>query len=86
MFTLNIDTDNAAFQDGDGNAEIARILRDLAERFDISGRTTDNGTVRDTNGNTVGAYVVDMADGIGAIDCANCGHVTVLTDAIRSMR
>ena len=53
---ITIDTVNAAFSDeeDDGNtpgAEVARILRELAKKF-------DNGfipqTVKDANGNTVG--------------------------------
>lgn len=55
MFTLNIETSNAAFQDDAAHHEIARILRDLAERFDNG---VDSGTVKDTNGNTVGSFAL----------------------------
>jgi hypothetical protein len=55
MFTLTINTDNAAFVD---NAdELADILRDMAHRLDhefIS--LPDTGRLRDSNGNTVGTW------------------------------
>jgi hypothetical protein len=63
MFALAIKTDNAAFA-GDGSNdfaerqqcerdEVARILRDVAEKLD---QGTDAGPVRDINGNTVGSW------------------------------
>jgi hypothetical protein len=65
-FTLIINLDNAAFyseradhhdlRDGD---EIARVLRQLANRLDDAYvDCTDRGTLRDRNGNTVGAWQV----------------------------
>ena len=55
MFTLEIKTDNAAFGDGDSHtdcaAEVARILRELADKLD---NLQPSGTVRDSKGNTVG--------------------------------
>lgn len=54
MFKLTIKTANAAFEDS-ASTEVARILRDLAEYLDSSG-APDEGTVRDTNGNTVGSW------------------------------
>ena len=51
MFTLQIETGNAAFEHG-GGAEIARILREVADRIAV-GRFTNK--LRDSNGNTVGA-------------------------------
>mgnify|MGYP000207783470 CR=1 FL=1 len=55
-FVIVIDTENAAFEDRD--AEVARILRDVADRQD-EGR--DIGTLRDANGNRTGSarYVAD---------------------------
>ena len=53
MITIEISTSNAAF-DGDNKAdEIARILHDLADRFDEG--DTDL-TILDINGNKVGQY------------------------------
>jgi len=53
MFKIEFETDNAAFQDGDGPAEVARILQILAVKVE-DGQTS--GTVRDINGNTVGSW------------------------------
>jgi hypothetical protein len=63
MFNLTLSTDNAAFFDdadaGDvgeaRNREIARILRQTAERIE-SGE--DEGGLRDYNGNTVGKFAI----------------------------
>ena len=66
-FHLTIRCNNAAFcdddagpgdQDGARNAEIARILRDLAMHVD-NGAT--GGAIYDANGNRVGEY--DLATG-----------------------
>jgi len=51
MFTLKIDTGNAAFQDTPAY-EVARILRELADRMQERG--FENYPLRDANGNTVG--------------------------------
>lgn len=61
-FTLNIDTDNAAFEDDPGR-ELARILLELVENrtalnIDPGDRRygANAGTVRDENGNTCGRW------------------------------
>lgn len=61
-FKLEFNTGNAAFVDDDGNAlagpEIARILREIADRYD-SGVWSTNGPalpVFDVNGNKIGSY------------------------------
>jgi len=51
MFKLTFKTQNAAFDAGP--PEIARILRQVAENIE---RDYSEGTVRDINGNTVGAF------------------------------
>ena len=53
-FTVSVDTGNAAFDDGEEGAELARILRDLADR--IESRACVSGSFRlfDINGNPVG--------------------------------
>lgn len=56
MFKLTIKTDNAAFAD-DPEAELARILADVAERV-ADGEMS--GKLRDANGNTVGEYSTDL--------------------------
>ena len=51
MFQLTFKTQNEAFDAGP--PEIARILREVAERIE---RDDSEGTVRDYNGNTVGTF------------------------------
>ena len=54
-FTLHIETDNAAFDVPNGSDELARILRELADRLtDGAGRW--RGNLSDSNGNTVGSW------------------------------
>lgn len=57
QFRLHVACDNAAFEDGMAS-ELARILRDVAKRLE---RGEDCGSwtnVRDSNGNTVGAFAL----------------------------
>jgi hypothetical protein len=56
-FKLKIATDNAAFaEDGnDGKNELARILREIAEKLESG---YDCGSARDGNGNKVGEWSV----------------------------
>ena len=63
MFELTIDTGNAAF-DPEPGREIARILRELADRTEIDpGYLMACGyghvSVRDVNGNTCGRFFYD---------------------------
>ena len=53
MFYLNIETDNAAFSDDAFEAEIARILRRVADRVE---RGEQSGGILDVNGNGVGDW------------------------------
>lgn len=53
MLTVKIKTDNAAFEPNIP-AECARILRELADRLDRD--YEQDGTLRDSNGNTVGTF------------------------------
>lgn len=59
MFKMQIETDNAAFQDGAAGAETARILRLIADRLE-SGSTS--GVALDYNGNKVGAWALNHVD------------------------
>jgi hypothetical protein len=54
MFRVKIRTANAAFEDGAG-LEIARILRDIADRMEDTYGDA-GGSVRDYNGHRVGFY------------------------------
>lgn len=51
--TLEIDMDNAAFEDYPAS-EAARILRDAARRIEDGGEVNRNLILRDVNGNAVG--------------------------------
>jgi hypothetical protein len=65
MFTLKIETSNAAFAD-DPCGEVARILRELALDLEVGllneerleAGLLDEGSVRDLNGNKVGTWRV----------------------------
>ena len=61
MFKLEIATDNAAFHEDGGGAthEIARILRETADRVEAGASTNK---LRDANGNTVGSVYWEAAD------------------------
>ena len=57
MFILKFSTDNAAF-DGDlRTEEIARILRQIADR--IEGECREGGRIYDQNGNGIGTWVTE---------------------------
>lgn len=62
---LSIDTSNAAFDGDDRGLELARILRDLADKLEAGdfGPTYTAAPLRDINGNRVGMvqFVVDAA-------------------------
>lgn len=54
MFTLKIDTSNDAFTE-DAGTEVARILREQADRIETWGLSRHN-YVTDRNGNGVGTW------------------------------
>jgi hypothetical protein len=56
MFALRISTSNDAFADGSDLEEVARILREVADRIEAG---EPAGQVRDINGNTVGNYKLE---------------------------
>jgi hypothetical protein len=55
MFTLTIETDNAAFED-DATDEVRRILMALSTRVAFDDRGMQGSLVLDSNGNTVGSW------------------------------
>lgn len=62
-FELWINTDNAAFADGEKPFEVARILREIADKIDGNGALPDSyKTIHDINGNDVGRYAEKSAD------------------------
>lgn len=52
-FRLNFDTGNAAFDEDDRAAEVARILRAAATAIERGSR---DGVLHDINGNRVGSF------------------------------
>jgi hypothetical protein len=54
-FTIQIDCDNAAFEDDIGT-ELSRILRGVAANVESSDIRPSKVPVRDANGNTCGWY------------------------------
>lgn len=52
-FWMKISTDNAAFVDAPEGAELARLLRETAERLE---QGVPYGSLRDVNGNMVGRW------------------------------
>lgn len=62
MFKLEIDTGNAAFDndgEGDCHGEVARILRDLADKIEGG---HGHGNLHDINGNRVGNFTLTTGD------------------------
>jgi len=59
-FELSFDTDNDAFTDGNGSAEVARILRALATRIEANSGDSFDGAVYDVNGNRIGNFGLDL--------------------------
>lgn len=55
-FKLWIHTDNASFEDESKQYEIARILRDIANKVESSGVNWNYKTIFDSNGNDIGRY------------------------------
>ena len=64
MLNITIATGNSAFGDGQRGAELARILRGLANSVERSGSDI-NGMdlcIRDANGNRVGSLTLEEID------------------------
>jgi hypothetical protein len=59
MFHCEIDTGNAAFDEGSRNTELSRILRSVADSLDAEPSDgIGRANVRDINGNTCGNWSV----------------------------
>ena len=57
MFQLHIETGNAAFEDDNRQAELARILRELADTMERGlSIGSASGRVYDLNGNSAGSW------------------------------
>lgn len=58
MFKLHFETDNEAFTD-EASSEVARILRDLADKIEGPAGRFYSAPVRDINGNRIGSVDFD---------------------------
>jgi len=56
--TIRLKTDNAVFQDGNRDAEIARIVQTIVSDLNDGGPMNIRTNLRDSNGNTVGSVTV----------------------------
>lgn len=90
MFTLKIETDNAAFADGSGPYELERILKEVGEAIrlslvDVPGQTAE-GRLRDVNGNTVGEWSLNAPEEEVLIPSEDSGTAPATEEAaIRAM-
>ena len=61
-FIIHIGLENAAFADGNEGAELARILRKMADSIERAGEAPRCfEKIRDINGNTAGQYAAEPA-------------------------
>lgn len=58
MLRIILETNNNAFVESN-NAEIAKILKGLANNFENGCNEPSHGKLRDSNGNVVGSYIFD---------------------------
>ena len=56
MFKLWINTDNAAFDDDTREFEVARMLREVADKIESNGLQWCYQNIKDINGNIVGQW------------------------------
>ena len=58
---IEIEMDNAAFEDENNTYEVCRILRKLAAKLELGGELMEDcdETLRDINGNNVGYFRVE---------------------------
>jgi hypothetical protein len=58
--TISFRTNNAAFTDGNGPSEVARILRELEDAIERDGNAEASGRIVDINGNRIGSYDIEL--------------------------
>ena len=56
MLTIKIKTDNQAFQNGEVNWEIGRILHEIADKLTYGRNYDDEFNIHDINGNVCGTF------------------------------
>lgn len=62
MFYMKFKTKNDAFRGDSIESEIARILRDTAQRIENGEATGLHQNLRDLNGNVVGTFKLDYTE------------------------
>lgn len=65
-FLLTIDSENAAFSGPEGAAEVARLLRQTADKVEQGG---DGGPLMDYNGNKCGTWDAEPSEEYRCNDC-----------------
>lgn len=80
-FTLTIDCDNAAFQDGAFGTELNACLHRVIDQ--VSGRGEHVGAIRDTYGATVGRFELSDPDDHGP-GCDGPNNCTCITGVART--
>lgn len=79
---ITIDLDNEAFQDGNRDYEVARILHAAANKIDVRG-IEDVSRLLDSNGNTVGDVMLRSDDDSDARLLADIARDVRLNDPMR---
>lgn len=69
VFSMQLDSENAAFTEEGGQYEVARLLRHVAERIDAG---ADCGLLTDYNGNRVGRWEFEATE--AGYACDDCGQ------------
>lgn len=65
MVLIKFETNNEAFAEENGPLEVARLLREIADKVENFGT---GGRVKDINGNIVGQWECDVGDVVGTED------------------
>lgn len=61
-FVLTINCGNVAFDDGQRDAQLAQILRGIANKLEIEGASGFYENIKDINGNIVGQFAVKPSE------------------------
>lgn len=73
MTTINFKTGNSAFQHEDGSLDLQEIAGTIKAVADMIALGTEEGLIRDFNGNTVGSFSVGDQVGERRDTCWYCG-------------
>ena len=68
---VNIDSENAAFEGDNGRPEVARLLRQAADRIEAG---DDIGRLHDINGNGCGRFDCEPGE---VWRCDDCGQLSI---------